>query len=128
MTLKPIGIVHSKFTRETKSDFPDRHSIEASIELYPEFEDGLYKIENFNELWIIFWFTEVDEEERNVLRVHPRRNPKNPERGVFSSRSPARPNPIGLTRVTLLKKEDNILFVKGLDAFDNTLILDIKEV
>ena len=128
MKLSPIGIVHSIYSRKTKHDYPDRFVIEAKIEIYPKFIDGLFKLEEFNELWILFWFTEIEEEERKTLRVHPKRNPENPERGVFSTRSPARPNPIGLTKVTLLKIENNILTVKGLDAFDNTLILDIKEV
>ncbi|MCK4665821.1 tRNA (N6-threonylcarbamoyladenosine(37)-N6)-methyltransferase TrmO [Candidatus Dependentiae bacterium] len=128
MKLSPIGIVHSNYSRKTKHDYLDRVAIEAKIEIYHEFVDGLFKLEKFNELWILFWFTEIDEQERQTLRVHPRRNPDNPERGVFSTRSPARPNPIGLTKVKLLKIEKNILTVKGLDAFDNTLILDIKEV
>lgn len=128
MKLSPIGIVHSTYSRKTKHDFTDKFEIEAKIEIYHEFIDGLFKLEEFNKLWILFWFTEIEDEERQTLRVHPRRNPENPERGVFSTRSPARPNPIGLTQVDLLKIEKNILTVKGLDAFDNTLILDIKEV
>ena len=127
MKLNPIGIVHSPYTPVTKHDYPNRKEIEASLEIYPEFEDGLFRITQFKELWVIFWFNQLEEEERKVLRVHPHRNPDNPERGVFSTRSPARPNPIGLTRVTLLNKENNILFVKGLDAYNKTLILDIKE-
>ena len=126
--LSPIGIVHSNYSRKTKHDYPDRFAIEAKIEIYHEFVDGLFKLDEFNELWILFWFTEIDKKERQTLRVHPKRNLDNPERGVFSTRSPARPNPIGLTKVKLLKIEKSILTVKGLDAFDNTLILDIKEV
>ncbi len=128
MKLSPIGIIHSNYSRKTKHDFLDRFAIEAKIEVYHEFLDGLFKLEEFNELWILFWFTEIEERERKTLRVHPRRNPDNPERGVFSTRSPARPNPIGLTKVKLLNIEKNILTVKGLDAFNNTLVLDIKEV
>ncbi|MDD3626606.1 MAG: tRNA (N6-threonylcarbamoyladenosine(37)-N6)-methyltransferase TrmO [bacterium] len=128
LILKPIGTVHSPYKKETKGDYPERNMIEARIEIFPEFSDGLYKISEFSELWILFWFSGIEEKERATLKVHPRRNENNPMRGVFSSRSPARPNPIGLTKVTLLKVENNIIFVRGLDAYDRTPVIDIKEV
>jgi tRNA-Thr(GGU) m(6)t(6)A37 methyltransferase TsaA len=60
------------------------------------------------------------------MKLHPKGNPDNPLVGVFASRSPNRPNPIGVTRVKLLKVNGNILTVKGLDAFNGTPVIDIK--
>jgi len=61
-----------------------------------------------------------------VLQVHPRGDLARPKRGVFTTRSPVRPNPIGLTRVELVKRQGNILIVQGLDAFEGSPVLDIK--
>jgi len=126
--LEPIGIVHSPYTKKTKKNYPVREDIEAQVEVYPQFAEALFRISEFPELWIIFWFSEISDGERMTLKVHPRKDKNKPLRGVFCSRSPARPNPIGLTKVTLIKKEKNILYVKGLDAYDKTPVLDIKEV
>jgi tRNA-Thr(GGU) m(6)t(6)A37 methyltransferase TsaA len=93
------------------------------IRVYPEFADGLYRIDGMKDLDIIFVF---DRSEGFDLRVHPRGDPNIPLTGVFGTRSPRRPNPIGLTRVRLLKRTGEILKVAGLDAFVDTPILDIK--
>ncbi len=90
----------------------------------PEFIDGLFMIEGFKELDVLFLF------DRSVgfdLLVHPQGNVNNPLRGVFASRSPRRPNPIGLTRVRLVERRGNILKVQGLDTFPGTPVLDIKQ-
>lgn len=96
------------------------------IEIYEEFSEALEGIEKFKYLWIIFWFHKISPQDRKVLQVHPRGNISIPKRGVFSTRSPVRPNPIGLTRVEFLKREKNIIFVRGLDALEGSPILDIK--
>lgn len=127
LSLNPVGIVHSPYTPETRKKFDDRNSIVAEIEIFKEFEPALFRLDNYDELWILFWFNRIEPEERHILQVHPMHNPNNPIRGVFSTRSPARPNPIGLTRVKLLELKDNIITVKGLEAFNDTIILDIKE-
>jgi len=100
---------------------------EAKIEIFEEFCDGLRGIDEFSHLIILYWLhMRDDEEERRTLVVFPRRHTVNLERGVFACRSPSRPNPIGLCVVKLLKIEGRILTVKGLDAFVDSPIIDIK--
>lgn len=100
---------------------------EAKIRIFPEFCPGLKGIEDFSHIIILYWFHLRDrEEERRTLQVVPRRHPGAPQVGVFTSRSPSRPNPIGLCVVELTKIENCILFVKGLDAFEGSPIIDIK--
>lgn len=94
----------------------------ATIEILPEYAEALYMIETQDYLDILFWIPVS----RDVLKVHPSGNPENPIRGVFSTRSPARPNNIGVTRVKLLERRENIIKVSGLDAFKGTAIIDIK--
>jgi tRNA-Thr(GGU) m(6)t(6)A37 methyltransferase TsaA len=95
------------------------------VEVLPEYAEGLYLIEQMKELDIIFVF---DRSEGFDLQVHPRGDESYPKRGVFSTRSPRRPNPLGVTRVRLVKRDGNRLRVRGLDAFLFTPIVDIKAV
>lgn len=96
------------------------------IEVYSDFSSGLRGIESSRNLWILYWFHQLPEEKRKTLKVHPQGNLEKPERGVFATRSPARPNPIGLAKVQLVRRENNILTVKGLDASLDSPVLDIK--
>lgn len=96
------------------------------IEIFEDFSQGLKGIENFQYLWLLYWFHKISRDQRKVLQVHPMDNLTQPLRGVFATRSPARPNPIGLTKVQLVKKEGNVLIVQGLDAFEGSPVLDIK--
>ena len=93
--------------------------------MFPEFSEGLYRIELLKELDILFVF---DRSEGYDLHVHPRGDPDIPLTGLFGTRSPRRPSPIGLTRVTLLERNGNVLRVNGLDAFVDTPVADIKGV
>ena len=90
------------------------------------YEEALKGIENYKKLRILFWMSELNKKDREILLVHPHGNVNNKIRGVFSTHSPVRPNPIGVTTVDLIKRENNILIVKGLDAFDETPLIDIK--
>ncbi len=101
---------------------------EARIRLFPEFCPGLKNIETYSHLIILYWFHLRDKaEERRIVQVTPRKHhPDVPEVGVFASRSPSRPNPIGLCIVELKKIENCTLFVKELDAFEGSPIIDIK--
>jgi len=99
------------------------HDDVSTILIDPEFAEGLYRIEECQELDVLFVF---DRSEGYDMLVHPRGDPANPLMGVFATRSPRRPSPIGLTRVRLLERRDNMLTVKGLDAFLGTPIVDIK--
>ncbi len=99
----------------------------SRVRIFDDFSEGLEGLDTYSHIIILYWFHLRDtEEERSVLRVTPRRHPGAPEVGVFASRSPSRPNPIGLCVVELVKQEGSVLFVKGLDALEGSPILDIK--
>ena len=98
------------------------HDNVSTIIIFDEYVDALYKIEGMEYLDILFWMPL----KRDVLKVHPKGNSSNPLRGVFSTRSPKRPNNIGVTTVKLLRSEGNTLYVEGLDAFKDTAVIDIK--
>jgi formylmethanofuran dehydrogenase subunit E len=115
-----IGIVKSTF-KEPADPFEMRKA-ESSIEVYEQFAEGLYDIESNRYLHIIFHF---DRSESYKLRGQWYYGG---EKGVFACRSPKRPGAIGLTTVELLSRQGNVLRVKGLDALDNTPVLDIKPV
>jgi tRNA-Thr(GGU) m(6)t(6)A37 methyltransferase TsaA len=118
MNIVPIGYV-----RSTAAAMTDCREQESIIEILPEFEEGLYKIEEERELVILYIF---DRSEGRALKVHPKGDPNIPLRGVFATRSPDRPNRIGMTTVTLLRREGRLLHVKGLDALDGSPVVDIK--
>lgn len=100
---------------------------EAKVRVFPEFCAALRGIQDFSHLIILYWIHLRDkEEERQTLLVFPRRHMVNVEMGVFATRSPSRPNPIGLCVVELLKVEDCILTMKDLDALEGSPIIDIK--
>ncbi|MEM2202633.1 MAG: tRNA (N6-threonylcarbamoyladenosine(37)-N6)-methyltransferase TrmO [Candidatus Bathyarchaeia archaeon] len=100
---------------------------EAKIRIFPEFCSGLKDVEEFSHLIVLYWFHLRDNEaNRRTLIVFPKRHMVNVEKGVFACRSPSRPNPIGLCVVELVKREDCVLTVRGLDAFEGSPIIDIK--
>lgn len=119
MRLKPIAVVKNGI-RETPDDWG---KVVSKIVMRKEYVDGLYKITHFRHLLVIFGFDRMRSTE---LRVHPRHDPSLPEVGVFSSRSPTRPNKLGLTRVRLVGVRRNVVTVKGLDAFDGSPVFDLK--
>lgn len=96
------------------------------IEVRPEYSDALLRVENRSGLSILFWMHELAPEQRDTMQVHPRGNRDRPLHGVFAVRSPMRPNPIGVTEVELVRREGNNLYVRGLDAFNGSPIIDIK--
>lgn len=97
----------------------------ASIELDPALREGLSGIQVSHELILLTWFHEA---RRDVLKLHPRDDPSLPLTGVFATRSPDRPNPIGLHRVRVLAVGPSSLEVEPLEAIDGTPIIDIKPV
>jgi len=125
--LRPVGIVHSQLKR--REDCPHQGqegAPEAWLEIDADFADGLDGIAPGTEVILVTWFHEA---RRNVLRVHPRGNPETPLCGVFATRSPNRPNPIGLHRLEVLEiREERWLRVRPLEALDGTPVLDIKPV
>jgi tRNA-Thr(GGU) m(6)t(6)A37 methyltransferase TsaA len=120
LILEPIGYVRNDIERST--DFSD---VVSEIVMQEDLVEGLYRIEESKDIEVIFWF---DRSLPARMKLHPKGNPNAPLVGVFASRSPNRPNPIGVTRVQLIAIMGNILTVKGLDAFNGTPVLDIKPV
>lgn len=119
--LKFIGVARTPFKDKSSAPRQGRFSNEISeIEVFPEFALGLEGIENFKHLIVLYWMHLA---ERDKLRAKP---PDSEERGVFATRSPNRPNPIGLCLVELLEVKGNRLIVKWLDAIDESPIIDIK--
>jgi tRNA-Thr(GGU) m(6)t(6)A37 methyltransferase TsaA len=121
--LTPIGVVRSAFTDTAAipKGLGARHSAEGVLEIRPELEAGLADIEGFSHLYVIWVFDRAGAAE---LTAYPPSD--NRPHGVFATRSPQRPNPIGLTVVELLGREGTRLHVRGLDMLDGTPIVDIK--
>jgi len=121
--MQPIGYVKSPYrdAREVPRGLGTQHSAEGVLEIKPEFELGLTDIEGFSHLFVVWAF---DRSEGFELVGMPPSD--NRPHGVFATRSPKRPNPIGLTVVELLRREGPRLHVRGVDMLDRTPILDIK--
>jgi tRNA-Thr(GGU) m(6)t(6)A37 methyltransferase TsaA len=97
------------------------------VEVQPSYAQALDGLEDFSHIWVIYWFHGNDiPEKRRTLKVHPRANPANPLTGVFATRSPRRPNLLGLAACGLIRREGNRLEVTGLDAWDGSPVVDIK--
>jgi len=120
--LKPIGYVH----RESKEEDIRNRSLISKIVIRRELVKALEGIEGFSHIYIIFFMHKVAEEEKRTLKAHPRGRTDLPLLGILTPRNSLRPNPIGLTLVELLERRNNVLFVRGLDAFDGTPVLDVK--
>jgi len=122
-TMHAIGTVHSPFTDRTEIPMGRgaKHDAEGTLEVSPDLEAGLTDIEGFSHLYVIWVFHKAD---RSELVGTPPTDDR--PHGVFATRAPYRPNPIGLTVVRLLGRTGNRLRVRGLDMLDGTPILDIK--
>jgi tRNA-Thr(GGU) m(6)t(6)A37 methyltransferase TsaA len=123
IVMRPVGRVRSPF-RET-SDIPKgpgaKHTAEGVLDILPELEAGLADVEGFSHLFVLWSF---HRSEGYQLEVTPPTDDR--PHGVFATRSPRRPNPIGLTVVELVRREGCRLHVRGVDMLDGTPVLDIK--
>jgi len=121
--MRPIGFVRSPYsaTGQVPKGFGAQHDAEGAIEIVPEYELGLTDIEGFSHLYVIWVFDRSDGCE--LLGTPPTDTTPH---GVFATRSPRRPNPIGLTVVRLVGRDGPSLQVAGLDMLDGTPVLDIK--
>lgn len=122
IVLNPIGYVKTNAVGDEVKD----KSVISQIVLHEELVAGLSGISGFSHLFVLFYLNQVSEAQRKTLKVHPRGRTDLPLTGVFAVRTMLRPNPIGLTLVELVKVEGNVLTVRGLDAYDETPVLDIK--
>lgn len=120
---KPIGIIHSPFKepKGTPIQPTGAKNIDATVELFPEYVEGLKDLEGFSHIILIYHF---HLSKHTSLRVKPYMDDE--LRGVFATRAPSRPNPIGISVVRLVKVEGNILHIQDVDAVDGTPLLDIK--
>jgi tRNA-Thr(GGU) m(6)t(6)A37 methyltransferase TsaA len=120
--LKPIGTIHSPYRKKTDAPFQGRHEMkDCTIEIFEEYEPGLLDIDRCTHLYVLYW---QDKGDRKILQT---KTPWGPDiHGVFSTRSPNRPNPIGLCVVDFVERKGRFLKVKGLDALDGSPLIDIK--
>jgi len=123
-TFRPIGFVRSPYTatQEIPKGLGATHQAEGTIEILPELAGGLLDIEGFSHLFVVWVFDRSDW--KGELTGTPPADDR--PHGVFATRSPRRPNPLGLTVVELLRREEGILHVRGLDMLDGTPVLDLK--
>jgi L-fuculose-phosphate aldolase len=122
--VRPIGLIRSAL--KEPADAPKQGALteqEAEVVVDPAYLPALEGLGKRGKIIVICWMHGAD---RDRLKVHPRDQEDRPERGVFSTRSPHRPNPISLHTVTLLSVERNVLRVRGMDAIDGTPVVDIK--
>jgi tRNA (adenine37-N6)-methyltransferase len=120
--MRPIGIIHSPFTDKTQTPIQSSRSLAiGQVEVYPEFAEGLQDVEGFSHLILLYVFHCSSD---YTLRVKPFLDDQ--QRGLFATRYPARPNPIGLSVVRLLTQRGPVLEIEGVDVLDGTPLLDIK--
>jgi tRNA (adenine37-N6)-methyltransferase len=121
-SIRPIGIIHSPFTDKKDTPIqPTRSSAMGTVEVYAEFAEGLLDIEGFSHLILLYAF---HCSQGYNLTVKPFLDDE--LHGLFATRYPCRPNPIGLSIVRLLARENHILKIEGVDVLDGTPLLDIK--
>jgi tRNA-Thr(GGU) m(6)t(6)A37 methyltransferase TsaA len=122
-TMRPVGFVRSPYTETSQvpKGCGAQHDAEGFIEVLPEFEEGLLDVEGFSHLFVIWVFDRAD---GFTLTGTPPTDER--PHGVFATRSPRRPNPLGLTVVRLFGREGRRLRVAGLDMLDGTPVLDLK--
>jgi tRNA-Thr(GGU) m(6)t(6)A37 methyltransferase TsaA len=124
--LVPIGWVRSPLTERGQAPRQgDEGAPEAVLEFAPTYLDGLRGLTVGADVLLLTW---LDRADRGTLTVHPRGEVDRPATGVFSTRSPDRPNPIGLHRVTIAAVDGLRLLARGLEAVDGTPIVDVKPV
>jgi tRNA-Thr(GGU) m(6)t(6)A37 methyltransferase TsaA len=123
MEVKPIGIIHTPFKQAEGTPIQSSFAEGAKgiVEVFDEFAAGLKDLDGFERIWLIYWF---DRAKESKLLVTPYMDTV--ERGLFATRAPARPNPIGISPVKLERIESNKIYVSDVDILDGTPLLDIK--
>jgi tRNA-Thr(GGU) m(6)t(6)A37 methyltransferase TsaA len=124
LLLRPIGRVHSDIKERWQAPLQGRREkTAAQLEIFQQFTEAIEDVRKGDTLWVLLWFHKAD---RELLKVHPRGDLSKPLKGLFSTRSPSRPNPIALSLVDVIEVSGNWLKVRGLDALDGTPVIDIK--
>ena len=120
-----IGVLHGDITscRDAPKNF-DESERTGTLEIHPEYQQGLNGIAPGQTIVVLFWLHQAS---RNLLQVYPRGDRSRGLRGVFATRSPARPNPIAVSELNVLEISENKVVVTGLDILDGTPIVDIKK-
>jgi tRNA-Thr(GGU) m(6)t(6)A37 methyltransferase TsaA len=120
--IKPIGIIHSPFHNKKQTPIqPTRSAATGWVEVFPEFSEGLLDLEGFSHIILIYFF---HQSHNFNLKVKPFLDDQ--LHGLFTTRHPRRPNPIGLSIVQLISRNDSMLKIQGVDVLDGTPLLDIK--
>ena len=122
-TMRPIGYIRSSYadTQQIPKGLGTKHTMEGILEVLPEYQEGLRDIEGYSHLFILWVFHKAEDMELVGMAPSDDR-----PHGVFSSRSPRRPNPLGLTVVELVRREGNLLYLRGIDMLNGSPVLDIK--
>jgi len=144
IVLTPVGIIRNSITKPSFSpkgaaDIEERkrqvrqryRTVKQTISeliIHPKYEELLDGIEAFSHILVLYWPHLLSEGERELQKVHPMGRKDIPEQGIFATRSPARPNPVLVTTVRLLERSGNVLRVRGLEALNESPILDLKPV
>jgi len=123
MILKPIGIIHSPFTSPHGVPIQPAFAtgIEGRVEVFEEYIDGLKDLDGFERIWLLYWF-----HKSSPARLIVKPYMDKVERGLFATRAPSRPNPIGISAVRLLGIDGRFLRIADVDILDGTPLLDIK--
>jgi tRNA-Thr(GGU) m(6)t(6)A37 methyltransferase TsaA len=123
VTYSAIGVIHSEHAAAEKTPIQPVYAgdCRGRVEVFPEFAEGLRDLDGFSHIYLIYHF-HCAAPAKLVLKPFL----QDIERGVFSTRAPCRPNALGLSVVELLRREDNVLFIQGVDILDGTPLLDIK--
>lgn len=124
LTLRPIGRVRSSFKEPAEAPHQGRDAgSEAVVEIDDAYAEALDGIDDCESVVVLCWF---HRSRRDLLRVHPRGDKGRPLRGVFATRSPLRPNPVGIYTAKILGRDGTKLKLLGIDAVDGTPVIDIK--
>lgn len=123
IALRPIATVKNNVKEARKRDWAQ---VVSELVFNPGFEDAMDGLEDFSHIIVLFWMHRSPSWERSMSKIHPQMRPDLPLVGVLATRSPVRPNPLGMAVVRLLERRGNLLKVIGLDAIDGTPVVDIK--
>ena len=123
LKIEPIGMIHSPFAEATGTPIQPAvaDGAEGWVDIFSDYADGLADLEGFERIWLVYWFHKAS---KTQLKIKPYLD--STERGLFATRAPCRPNPIGISAVRLLRISGRRLYVADIDILDETPLLDIK--